>query len=74
MARVFVIPRLPQPKPMGERSRDPRYLEGQRLLAEAIRYLVQADPRQNRAAITLLSEHFRTRFRMSDKPALKTNA
>jgi hypothetical protein len=69
MARVFVIPRIPQAKKMGERSRDPRYLEGQRLLVEAIRHLAQADPRQNRAAIMLLSEHFRTRFRISDKPA-----
>jgi len=59
---------------MGARSRDPRYLEGQRLLVEAIRHLAQADPRQNRAAIALLSEPFRTRFRMSDKPALTTNA
>jgi hypothetical protein len=74
MARVLVIPRIPQAKQMEARSRDPRYLEGQRLLAEAIRHLVQADPRQNRSAIALLSEHFRTRFRMSDKPPLTTKA
>ena len=52
-----------------ERSRrgDPRYIEGQRLLVEAIRYLVQSNPEDNRLAIELLSELFRTRFRMSDK-------
>ena len=69
MARIFVLPRIPQARQMGGRSRDPRYLEGQRLLVEAMRYLAQVDPRQNRAAIALLSEHFRTRFRMSDRPA-----
>jgi hypothetical protein len=69
MARVFVLPRIPKAKQMGERSRDPRYLDGQRMLVEAMHYLAQADPRRNRAAIALLSEHFRTRFRMSDRPA-----
>jgi len=53
-----------------QRSRrgDPRYIEGQRLLVESIRYLVQTNPEENLAAIELLSEHFRTQFRMSDKP------
>jgi len=49
---------------------DPRYVEGQRLIVEAIRYLVKSDPEGNLPAVELLSEHFRTRFRMSDKPDL----
>jgi hypothetical protein len=36
---------------------------------EAIRYLAKQDPEGNKEAVTLLSEHFRTRFRMSDRPA-----
>lgn len=68
MAKVFVIPALPRPKKSQPRNTDPRYLEGQRLLVEAMKYLAQADPRKNRPAIALLSEHFRTQFRMSDKP------
>jgi hypothetical protein len=47
---------------------DPRYVEGQRLIVEAIRYLVRSDPEVNLPAVELLSEHFRTKFRMSDKP------
>jgi hypothetical protein len=43
-------------------------VDGQRLLVEAMRYLTQADPIGNRAAIELISEHVRTRFRMSDSP------
>jgi hypothetical protein len=73
MAKVFVIPKAPQPKQMDERTPDPRYLEGQRLLVEAMKYLAQTDPRVNRPAISLLSEHFRTKFRMSDKPPLKSS-
>jgi len=69
MAKVFVLPHMPRSKQNDERSADPRYLEGQRLLVEAMKYLAQSDPRRNRPAISLLSEHFRTRFRMSDKPA-----
>jgi hypothetical protein len=49
---------------------DLRYVEGQRLIVEAIRYLVQSNPTGNVEAVELLSEHFRTRFRMSDKPEL----
>jgi len=49
---------------------DARYVEGQRLIVEAIRYLVRSDPTGNVEAVELLSEHFRTRFRMSDKPEL----
>ena len=52
------------------REGDPRYVEGQRLIAQAIRYLVQSDPEGNLPAVELLSEHFRTKFRMSDKPEL----
>ena len=69
MAKVFTIPVGPKPlsrKP--ERKADPRYVEGQRLLVQAMKYLAQSDPQGNRPAIELLSEHFRTRFRMSDSP------
>lgn len=69
MAKVFTIPVGPNPisrKP--ERKADPRYVEGQRLLVQAMKYLAQSDPQANRPAIELLSEHFRTRFRMSDSP------
>jgi len=38
------------------------------LLVEAMKYLAQADPVANRPAIALLSEHVRTRFRMTDSP------
>lgn len=69
MAKVFTIPVRPD---LGGRKRvrkaDPRYVEGQRLLVEAMKYLAQSDPKGNREAIELLSEHFRTRFRMSDSP------
>jgi len=70
MAKVFTIP-VP-PRKLGpkrrERNTDPRYVDGQRLLVEAMKYLTQSDPVNNRAAITLLSEHVRTRFRMTDSP------
>lgn len=69
MAKVFTIPVGPNPisrKP--ERKADPRYVEGQRVLVQAMKYLAQSDPQGNRSAIELLSEHFRTRFRMSDSP------
>ena len=70
MAKVLVIPVTPRAKKMEPEPRegDPRYLEGQRLLVEAMKYLAQSDPRGNRPAISLLSEHFRTRFRMTDIP------
>jgi hypothetical protein len=68
MAKVFVIPRIPRPKQHDARSSDPRYIEGQRLLVEAMKYLAKDDPRRNRPAFELLSEHFRTQFRMEDKP------
>lgn len=71
MAKVFTIPVVPDParRKGVPRKADPRYIEGQRLLVNAMRYLVQLDAENNKAAISLLSEHFRTRFRMSDRPA-----
>jgi hypothetical protein len=70
MAKVFTIPVSPKigRTVVRERTSDPRYVDGQRLLVEAMRYLAQSDPVQNRAAIELISEHVRTRFRMSDSP------
>jgi hypothetical protein len=71
MAKVFTIP-VP-PKITGRRRRDnsnneQRYVEGQRLLVEAMKYLAQSDPVLNKDAVQLLSEHVRTRFRMTDSP------
>jgi hypothetical protein len=69
MAKVFTItvpPKLGSKR--RERTSDPRYVDGQRLLIEAMKYLAQADPVKNRPAIELISEHVRTRFRMSDSP------
>jgi len=69
MAKVFTIPVAPNlGRRKRERTSDPRYVDGQRLLVEAMRYLTRADPVMNRSAIELLSEHVRTRFRMSDTP------
>jgi len=70
MAKVFTIPVTPDPgRRQRQRKTDPRYVEGQRLLAEAIKYLAKSDKDGNRSAIELLSEHFRTQFRMSDVPS-----
>ena len=69
MAKLFTIPMAPNPtKRTRERKDDPRYVEGQRLLVEAMKYLAQSGVHENRQAIELLSEHFRTQFRMSDSP------
>jgi hypothetical protein len=69
MAKVFTIPVPPNlNRKKRERTSDPRYVEGQRLLVEAMKYLAQSDPLANRPAIELISEHVRTRFRMSDSP------
>lgn len=69
MAKLFTIPVWPSGKRLNQkRNADPRYVEGQRLLVGAMRYLAQTDPQENRPAISLLSEHFRTQFRMSDRP------
>ncbi len=74
VAKVLTIPVLPDParRKGKKRTLDPRYIEGQRLLVEAMRYLAQQDPDRNKDAIMLLSEHFRTRFRMSDHPSEMT--
>jgi hypothetical protein len=69
LGKILTIPVLPDPaRRRTKRSSDNRYIEGQRLIVEAIRYLVREDPEQNREAVGLLSEHFRTQFRMSDRP------
>ena len=69
MAKLFTIPAFPNPGARKkQRSSDPRFVEGQRMLVEALKYLTQQDPKQNREAIELISEHFRTQFRMSDSP------
>ena len=73
MAKVLTLPIKPEmPDPARRKAKprkpDPRYVEGQKLLVEAMRYLAQSDPLANRPAIELISEHVRTRFRMSDSP------
>lgn len=77
MAKVFTIPVLPDParrrSRKGPQTHDPRYIEGQRLLVEAMKYLIRQDPEQNKEAVMLLSEHFRTRFRMTDHPEETTS-
>jgi hypothetical protein len=73
-ARILTMPAPPNDGNRVPRQRsDPRYLEGQRLLVEAIRYLVQSDPEGNLPAVELLSQHFRTKFRSTDRPALLQN-
>ncbi len=69
-ARILTMPAPPSDARIPRRQSDPRYIEGQRLLVEAIRYLVQTDPEGNLPAVELLSEHFRTRFRSTDRPML----
>ncbi len=69
MAKVFTIPVPPDlSRKQRERTADSRYVDGQKMLVEAMKYLAKADPVANRSAIELLSEHVRTRFRMSDSP------
>ena len=69
MAKVFTIPVPPDvSRKKRERTSDPRYVDGQRLLVEAMKYLAQTDPITDRRAIAFLSEHVRTRFRMTDSP------
>jgi hypothetical protein len=69
LSKVLVIPVAPNPKRRkAPRESDVRYIEGQRLLVEAMKYLAQSDREANKPAIELLSEHFRTQFRMSDSP------
>jgi hypothetical protein len=67
--KLLTMPALPDMSHLKRnRTGDPRYVEGQRLLVEAIRYLVQSDPTGNLPAVELLSEHFRTKFRITDRP------
>jgi hypothetical protein len=69
MAKVFTLPVPPNlNRKRRERTSDPRDVEGQRLLVDAMKYLTQADPVKNRSAVELISEHVRTRFRMTDSP------
>jgi len=69
MAKVFTITVPPKMvNKRRDRTSDRRYVDGQRLLVEAMKYLALADPVRNRPAIELISEHVRTRFRMSDSP------
>jgi hypothetical protein len=71
MAKVFTIPVMPDPNRHRRKetpTSDPKYIEGQRVLVEAMKYLVQQDPEKNKDAVMFLSEHFRTRFRMTDRP------
>ena len=52
MAKVFTIPVAPKiGRRRRERTSDPRYVDGQRLLVEAMKYLAQSDPVANRSAI-----------------------
>ena len=63
------MPALPEVRHIRRsRAGDPRYVEGQRLIVEAIRYLVTSGSETDLPAVELLSEHFRTKFRMTDKP------
>lgn len=69
LAKVFVIPSRPSADHLKrQRISDPAYIEGQRLLVQAMSYLVKSDPEINRPALELLSDHVRTKFRMSDSP------
>jgi hypothetical protein len=73
MAKLLTLPIKPEmPDPARRKAKprkpDPRYVEGQRLLVEAMRYLIKQDPQRNKDAVMMISEHFRTRFRMSDRP------
>jgi hypothetical protein len=69
-ARILTMPAPPNVTHEPRGRSDPRYIEGQRLLVEAIRYLVQTDPQGNLPAVELMSEHFRTKFRSTDRPAV----
>ncbi len=68
-SRILTIPALPNPKRRGSRTSDPKYIQGQRVLVDAMKYLAQGDPDANKDAVNLLSEHFRSNFRMEDRPA-----
>jgi hypothetical protein len=68
-SKVVIIPARPDPSGRDRiRTDDPRYVEGQRVLMEAMKYLLHSDRNGNRDAAELLMEHVRTKFRMSDSP------
>lgn len=70
MAKVFTISSMPDPKRrLREKKSDNKYVEGQRLLVEAMKYLAKQNPRENRPAIELLFDHFQSQFRMTDVPS-----
>ena len=68
--KVVIIQAMPDPTSRLSRASkvDTRYIEGQRVLVEAMKYLLHSDREANRQAAELLSEHIRTSFRMSDLP------
>ena len=70
MAKVFTIPVIPDPTRSNQRDRkaDPRYVEGQRMLVEAMKYLAQSNRHANREAIDLIFQHFKSNFISSDSP------
>ncbi len=73
MARLLTLPVVPDiTRTKRKGPSDARFVEGQRVLVKAIEYLTKSDPHTNRGAIELLSEHFRTQFRMSDSPLHET--
>jgi hypothetical protein len=66
-SKVVIIPARPDPTRHTRTPQpDPRYVEGQRLLMDAIRHLLQTDRVANRDAAEFILEHVRTGFRMSD--------
>jgi hypothetical protein len=66
-SKVVIIPARPDPTRHTRTPQpDPRYVEGQRLLMDAIRHLLQTDRAVNRDAAEFILEHVRTSFRMSD--------
>jgi hypothetical protein len=70
---AFTAPPAPGNK-RRERTSDPRYVNGERLLVKAMRYLAQADPVKNRLAIELISELVLTRFRETDRASRSHHA
>ena len=67
--KVVIIPARPDPSGRERiRTNDPKYLEGQRVLLEAMKYLLRTDREANHEAAELLMDHVRTKFRMSDSP------
>ncbi len=72
--KVLTISALPTPKRPALRTSDPKYIRGQRVLVDAMKYLAQDDPDRNKEAVNLLSEHFRSNFRMEDRPEVAPTA